>query len=37
MKTFSNSVSKGTYLYRVQAFIVNGVSACSNPVTVSGK
>ena len=33
-KTFTNTVSKGTYLYRVQAFNASGVSAYSNTITV---
>jgi PKD repeat protein len=33
-KTFTNTVSKGTYLYRVQAFNATSVSAYSNTVTV---
>jgi serine protease len=34
VKTFTNTVSKGTYLYRVQAFNGSSVSAYSNTVTV---
>ncbi|HEV2495534.1 MAG TPA: PKD domain-containing protein [Terriglobia bacterium] len=33
-KTFTNTVSRGTYLFRVQAFNSTGVSAYSNIVTV---
>ncbi|PYV23598.1 MAG: cellulase [Acidobacteria bacterium] len=33
-KTFTNTVSKGTYVYRVQAFNASSVSAYSNTVTV---
>ena len=33
-KTFTNTVSKRTYLYRVQAFNASGVSAYSNTITV---
>ncbi len=33
-KTFTDKVSKGTYLYRVQAFNATSVSAYSNTVTV---
>jgi serine protease len=32
--SFTNSVSKGTYLYRVQAFNATNVSAYSNTVSV---
>jgi PKD repeat protein len=32
--TFTNSVSRGTYLYRVQAYNASGVSAYSNTVSV---
>lgn len=34
VKTFTNTVAKGTYLYRVQAFNSATVSAYSNTVTV---
>ena len=34
VKTFTNTVSKGTYLYRVQAFNATKVSAYSNTVSV---
>jgi PKD repeat protein len=34
VKTFTNTVSKGTYLYRVQAYNGSSVSAYSNTVTV---
>jgi hypothetical protein len=34
VKTFTDSVSRGTYLYRVQAFNGTSVSAYSNTVSV---
>jgi PKD repeat protein len=34
VKTYTDAVSRGTYLYRVQAFNANGVSAYSNTATV---
>jgi PKD repeat protein len=34
VKTFTNAVSRGTYLYRVQAFNGSSVSAYSNTVSV---
>jgi PKD repeat protein len=37
VKTFTNSVSRGTYLYRVQAFNASNTSAYSNTVSVRVK
>jgi len=34
VKTFTNTVTKGTYLFRVQAYAGSGVSAYSNTVSV---
>jgi hypothetical protein len=37
VKTFTNTVSRGNYVYRVQAFNATNVSAYSNTVTVRVK
>ena len=37
VKTFTDKVSRGTYLYRVQAFDATSVSAYSNTVTVRAR
>jgi hypothetical protein len=37
VKTYTDSVNKGTYLYRVQAYNSVGVSAYSNTATVGVK
>jgi len=37
VKTFTDTVARGNYVYRVQAFNSNGVSAYSNTLTVRVK